>query len=237
MVNDRRRDPAYVLQEDLIREFIPSIGREQWHVVYGSSERTPDSFAVFSSLVPASKVPAALAHDSWDLSIGDGLPGFSQSFKGKKRITTYHRFGGFGDFRPLVIYWHFHGAWPEHVEICEEFRHFHDLAEDPERRTFVAFDSSDYPIEVARIQAQRVELRLPRLRQFLAATQFHLAIFFDVRRFSELRIDEIPEAERDLDHADERSHYVRHVRPWDLDPALPTFFTTARQGHDPFASS
>jgi hypothetical protein len=61
MASDPRREPAYVLQEDLIRDFIPSIGREQWQVVYGSSERTPDSFAVFSALLPAAKV----RHRGW----------------------------------------------------------------------------------------------------------------------------------------------------------------------------
>jgi hypothetical protein len=64
---------------------------------------------------------------------------------------------------------------------------------------------------------------LAYLLQFLAATQLHLAIFFDISRFSALRTDEIPGAERDIDHADERSRYVRHARPWDHDPDLKTF--------------
>jgi hypothetical protein len=223
MATDRRLDKTYLLQEDLIREFIPSIGKEQWQAVFASTEGTPDSFAVFSGLLPAASVPAALVHDGWDLSIGDGLPGFGQSWEAKKKITTYHRYGGFGAVRPLIIFRQFHGAWREYAEISEEFRHFHDLAEDSHRDTFLAFDASGYPIDVARVQPERVEIRLPYLLQFLAATQLHLAIFFDVRRFSLLPIDQIPGAERDLLHADQRSRYLRHVRQWELDPDLRTF--------------
>jgi hypothetical protein len=83
MTTDPRLNPAYVLQEDVIRDYIPSLGRKQWHVVYASTERSPDSFAVFSGLVPRAKVSGALARESWDLSIGDGLPGFGQSWKAK----------------------------------------------------------------------------------------------------------------------------------------------------------
>lgn len=123
----------------------------------------------------------------------------------------------------MVIHRHFHGARPEYPELCEEFRHFHDLAEDRERGTFLTFDNSGYPLDVVRVQPKHVEVGLSYLLQFLAGTQFHLAIFFDVRRFSALQVDEIPGAEQDIDHADERSRYVRHVRPWDYDPALKTF--------------
>jgi hypothetical protein len=223
MAEDTRRDPAYLLQEDTIRDFLPSIGRKQWQVLYGNANRTPDSFAVFSALVPTSDVGATLQHDSWDLSVGDGLPGFSRSYKGKRTITTYHRFGGFGNVRPFVIYRQFHGAWPPYVELSEEFRHFHDLAEDRDRGTFVTFDASGYPVEVARVLSNRVEVRLPHLLQFLAATQLHLAVFFDIRRFSALLLVEIPIAQHDLQHTDERSRYVRHIRTWDHDPALKTF--------------
>jgi hypothetical protein len=223
MATDPRLNPAYVLQEDVIRDYIPSIGRKQWQVVYASTERSPDSFAVFSGLVPRAKVSGALAQESWDLSIGDGLPGFSQSWKAKKKVSTYHRFGGFGEIRPLVILRQFHGAWSSYLEICEEFRHFHNLAEDRERGTFLTFDGSGYPIEVARVQAQRVEIHLSYLLQFLAATRLHLALFFDVRRFSLVPLEEIPEAERDVQHSDDRSRYFRHVRPCDFDPNFRTF--------------
>jgi hypothetical protein len=223
MAADAKLDPKYLLQEDLIRDFIPSLGREQWQVVYQTTDRTPDSFSVFSGLIPRVKVSAALTHESWDLSIGDGLPGFSQSRKGRGSVTVYRRFGGFDEVRPLVIFRHFHGAWPSYLEICEEFRHFHDLAEDFQRKVFLAFDDSGYPIEVVRVQKERVEIRLSYLLEFLAGTGFDLALFFDVRRFSNVPLGTIAESDRDLWHADSRSRYFRHVRECTFDKEFQTF--------------
>lgn len=73
------------------------------------------------------------------------------------------------------------------------------------------------------MQAKRVEIKLSYLLQFLAATQLHLAPFFDVRRFSLVPIEDIPEAECDVQHADDRSRYFRHVRQCDFDSNFRSF--------------
>jgi hypothetical protein len=213
MGTDPKLSQAYILQDDVIRDYIPSIGTQQWQVLYETKEPSPDTFSVYSGLVPRGKVSTALSREGWDLSIGDDLPGSIESGKAKK-----------SDIRPLVIFRHFHDAWPEYLEICEEFRHFHDLAEDREHGTLLTFDGSGYPIEVIRVQPERVEISLPFLFQFLAAKRLHLAVFLDVRRFSQLALHNIPEAERDLRHADDRSCYHRHVGPGlSFQPSFPTF--------------
>lgn|SRR2546425_7090264 len=223
MPTNLRLDLAYILQDDVITDFLPSFGRKQWQVVYGSRDTDPDTFGIFCALLSSGHVAAALADESWDLSIGDGLPGFSQSWKQGTRVTTYHRFGGFDDIRPLVIHRHFHGAWPPYIEICEEFRHFHDLAEDHERGVLLDFDQSGYPIEVVRIQERSVEIQLPYLLQFLAAARQHLAFFVDVVRYSFVPLEDIPQGRRELKHADDRSRYFRHVMECDFQPEYRTF--------------
>ncbi|QGU32179.1 hypothetical protein [Thermochromatium tepidum] len=245
MKTDIRLDPAYILQDDLIRDllptlgqkqwlsyadaakalgdFLPTLGQNQWQVVYASRDGNPDRFGIYSALLPSADLATALTQESWDLSIGDGLPGFSQSWRQGTEVTTYHRFGGFGEIRPLVIYRHFHGAWPSYIEICEEFRHFHNLAEDRERGVLLDFDRSGYPIKVAQIQEHAVEIQLPYLLQFLAATQQHLAIFFDVVRYSLIPVEDILEDQRELKHADDRSRYFRHVVKCDFQPGYRTF--------------
>jgi len=223
MPTDPRLAPAYILQEDLIRDFIPSVGRKQWQAVYVSRDGNPDRFGVFSGLMPSTNLAAALAQESWDLTIGHGLPGFSESSRTGTKVTTYHRFGGFGEIRPLVIHRHFHGARPAYIEICEEFRHFHDLAEDRERGVFLDFDESGYPIDVAKAQKHSVEIQLRYLLQFLAATRLHLAIFFDVVRYSLIPLEDIPEDQRELKYTDDRSRYFRHVVKCDFQPEYRTF--------------
>lgn len=228
MPTNLRLDLAYILHDDVITDFLPSFGRQQWQVVYGSRDADPDTFGIFCALLPSGDVAAALAHESWDMSIGDGLPGFSQSSKQETRVTSYQRFGGFDKTRPLVIRRHFHGAWPPYIEICEEFRHFHDLAEDHERGILLDFDRSGYPIEVVRIQDRSAEIQLPYLLRFLAATRPHLAFFVDVIRYSLIPLEDIPEGRRELKHADDRSRYFRHVVECDFRPEYRTFHTRGR---------
>ncbi len=188
---DYRVDIDNLLQRDLITGFIPRVGKDVWQVVYAIDDKSPDRFAIFSALLESHVVQDALNKESWDLRIDDGLPGFSQTWQAGKETTTYHRFGNEG-IRPLVIRRDFHGAWPSYIELCEEFRHFHNLAEDQRDRRFLDFDESGYEIEVAKIFDQRVEISWAYLTRFLAATQLYLAVYFDSVRYSRINLEDVP---------------------------------------------
>jgi hypothetical protein len=207
---DNRLAVDYLLQRDRITDFIPSIGKVTWQVVYAIDDEYPDTFAVFSALLELEAVKKALEKDSWDLHIGDGLPGFSRSGQKAKETTTYHRFGTEG-IRPLVVVREFHGAWPSYIELCEEFRHFHNLAEDHENQCLLDFDESGYKVEVNKISEHRVDINFVYLRRFLAATQLYLAIYFDSVRCSRIRLDDVPESQRVVEYRDTLSRYSLHV--------------------------
>src|SRR5215208_2910164 len=112
MTGDKRLDLEYLLQSDIIGKLLPSIGKEQWQPLYVSADSQPDRFGLFCALLTEVAATQALEHDGWDIMIGEGLPGFSQGWSGGKKQTTYHRFGGSGGVRPLVVYREFHGAYP-----------------------------------------------------------------------------------------------------------------------------
>ena len=120
-----------------------------------------------------------MTSDSWDLSIGDGLPGFSQSYSDGSEVTTYHRFTTSDGVRPLVHRRHFHGAYPAYCELDEEFRLYHDLAEDKATGRLLDFDSSGREIEVTRITHDSVECRRRYLLEYLAGTQLNAALYVD----------------------------------------------------------
>lgn len=212
---DYRLDLGYLLQQNLITGFIPRVGKDAWQVVYAIEDKHPDTFAIFSALLDPQALQTALEQDGWDLHIGDGLPGFIQSWQKEKKTTTYHRFGTEG-IRPLVIHRDFHGAWLPYTELCEEFRHFHNLAEDQKNQRFLDFDESGYEIEVAKISERRVEINWGYLRRFLAATQLHLVVYFDSMRYSRMNLEDVSEKQRLLEHRDATSRYSLHVRGCDF---------------------
>ena len=92
----------FLLQVDVIGEFLPKIGRDQWQTLYFSADDPPHRFGMWCALLAEEAAARAIGHDSWDLMIGDGKPGFSQSWPDGTEVTTYHRFGSRDGVRPLV---------------------------------------------------------------------------------------------------------------------------------------
>lgn len=219
---DLHPDLDYLLQRDLITDFIPRIGKDPWQIVYAMDDKHPGSFSIFPALLEPQSAREALEQDDWDLDIGGGLPDFSQSLQGNITTTSYHRFGTEG-IRPLVIYRDFHGAWPSYLELCEEFRHFHNLAEDHQRQLLLDFDESGYEVEVVRITEHKVEINWSYLRQFLAATQLYLCIYLHSTRFSWIQLQDVPEQDRALKYRDKSYRYSIHVRECDFQQGYLTF--------------
>ena len=137
-------------------------------------------------------------------------------------MTRYLRYGN-DALRPLLVRRYFSGAWPGYIEFCEEFRHYHNLADDREKSVLLDFDSSGYRIEVARIAKDLVEVQMPYVLPFMAATKLCLAVYFVVDRFSILPLEFIPADERELTHTDTRSCYFRRVASCNFRPEYRTF--------------
>jgi len=222
-VKDKLNDSGHLLQADVLENFIPSIGKTQWQTVYESRVDPYHTWHVFSALLEEHYLPSALKRDSWDFRTGDGLPGFCESHEKGETVTTYIRYGHSTDIRPFVLLRKFHGAWPTYPEICEEFRHLHNLAHDTNRNVLLDFDRSGYEIEVVRLGNRRVEVNLRHLKQFLAATRLNLAIYFDSVRYSNLSLAEVPEEFRKLEHRDGMSCYRLDVRECNFLPEFQSF--------------
>ena len=183
-----------LLQLDIIEELLPHLGKRPWETLYCVADKAPARrFGMWCALMNDEAAANAMTHDSWDLMMDEGMPAFSQRWANGEQVTTYHRFGSPNGIRPLVLRRSFHGAFSEYAELDEEFRLYHNLAEDRERGTLLSFDASGRPIEVVRITQNQVQARLKHIRQFQAGTGLHLALFLDSVRYSNLRLNDVPE--------------------------------------------
>ena len=149
-----------------------------------------------------------MTHDSWDLMIGEGLPGFSTSWDGDKEVTNYRRYGASTGVRPLVFRRSFHGAVQDYSEIDEEFRLYHNLAEaknfggNHQHDSLLSFDDSGRAIEVVQITRNEVQARLRYIKQFQAARRLHLGIFVESVRFSNIPVSTLAEDQRRIAQVD-----------------------------------
>jgi hypothetical protein len=213
----------FLLQLDISEELLPKIGKEQWQTLYSSSDAAAQQFTMWCALLSESEATRAMGHDTWDLTIGDGGPGFTRSFSKGTTITTYDRFGGRDGVRPLVLYRSFSGAFPDYLEIDEEFRLYHDLAEDRTRGLLLSFDESGREIEVVRIRPKEVQARLRYLRQFQAGTGLHLAIFIDSIRYSRIPLADVAVDERERVESAGPVRWRRNVLTCDFKQEYKTF--------------
>lgn len=213
----------FLLQLDVIGELLPKIGKEQWQTLYLSADDPPHRFGMWCALLDEDAAAGAIGNDSWDLRIGDGKPGFSQSWPDGKEVTTYHRFGSGDGVRPLVLYRSFHGAFPQYVEVDEEFRLYHNLAEDKTRGLLLSFDASGREIEVVRVMPHKVLARLKHLRQFQASTGLHLAIYIESVRYSQIALAHIPANERKRVEIDGMVCWRRNIAEPDFRKEYETF--------------
>lgn len=212
-----------LLQLDITQELLAAMGKNAWQLLYLSADAPDEHLGIWCALLDDEAAAKAMKHDGWDLLIGDGKPGFSQSWPEGKEITTYHRFSSGDGLRPLVIYRYFHGAFPKYFELDQEFRLYHDLAEDEERGLLFAFDRSGREIEVVRINSNKIAAQLKYLRQFQAGTRFHLAIFVDSTRYSQLTLADVPAAEQRRSHVDGGLRWHRVVAKCDFKEPYATF--------------
>ena len=212
----------YLLQTDVLEGMFLLVGKEQWQPLYVSRDDDSGRFGLWCALLDDTAVDRALNSNSWDLLIGDGKPGFSQSWHEEgELITEYHPYGGRDGVRALVHHRSFHGAYPSYCEIDQEFRLYHDLAHDPDRGLFLTFDDSGREIEVIRIGPHEITARLKYLRQYQAGTQQNLAVYVDSVRYSTIPLENV--GERHDSERNENGIWSRHVAACDFHREYSTF--------------
>jgi len=133
---------------------------------------------------------------------GHGLPGAVKFYDEGKERVEYLRYGDRGGVEPLVIDREFHGLRPDYKELSEEFRLFHGLYHDRKHDQYFKIEDSGNEDLVAVVEANRVQIRLKEIRQFLAIKEMHLAILFDCRENSAIHLKELNHPEGGVDSRD-----------------------------------
>lgn len=149
------------------------------------------SDGIYCALIPVSKAEKCLAEISWDLMHGWGMPGAIEYHEGKNKRVEYFRYGSDNGIEPLIIDREFYGMRDNYVEICEEFRLFHQLYHDRKQDRYFKYDNSGNEHLVAIVEPNRVQIRLKEIRQFLAIKEMYLSIQFDYSEHSEYTLEEL----------------------------------------------
>ncbi|MBW8012888.1 MAG: hypothetical protein FVQ83_16850 [Chloroflexi bacterium] len=191
---DKTKQASFLLQEDLIEDITKKIGKDNWLSVYNYTDIKNGHIAVFSALIPVSRTEEVIQGPAWDLSIGDGVPGFR--YQGEKPL--YERFHDLQKIEPFIFRQYFFGLKPQHTEVSEEFRHYHNLFNDALNNKYIHIDGDGNEEDVVILSDNNVQVHLHYLKQYLAAREMNLVVYFDHRRFSNLTLEELGDPPSDL---------------------------------------
>jgi hypothetical protein len=175
-----RDEAAEILRQSAIRTAIANEGTGPWTTIWETWRSNEDkSGARFAAFALPSHRARALGGAGWDLRMGHGRPGFSQSFAGETTVTTYERYTHGGQVVPIVIRQEMHGAEEDSFLLSEEFRLLMDLWEDRATGNYYSFDDDgSKQIAVEFIDGHRkIRIRTPILRRYQAARQLDLLLF------------------------------------------------------------
>ena len=165
---------------------IDELGCGEWTVLYEYQDNAKGSRCSYSALLLSARVVDSVKRPGWDISIGRGMtPGFSQQYDNGEEVVTYGRFDIDG-IEPLIYCRNFHGIKPRQFDLSEEFRLFHNLYHDRHNDRYIHVDDRGNEIIAAEIDRGRARVLTRLLRQYMAARQLALALFFDHRAHGDL---------------------------------------------------
>ena len=133
---------------------------------------------IYSSLVPVKQKAELFSTFSSDHS----WPG---------RIGELGFYSVYGDVEPLILPRRFYGVKPDYQEISEEFRLFHNLYYDRISDCYQKIDEAGNETKVATATADKVEIRLKEIREFLAHKEMYLCLQFDFTESSDNALEEL----------------------------------------------
>ena len=171
------------MQNKIRNEF----GTGLWIPVYVEKKNKMDEITFWSYLVANKCIAEYLKESVWDLMIGDGFPGCVK----EEGNVNYYRFGDRDGIEPLVFIRNFIGDKKNHVEISEEFIHFHNLWLDKTTNIYYNIDNCGNQDPVIKIDGMNVEIKLRYLKQFLAIKEMHLALGFEIDQYSDQTLEDM----------------------------------------------
>jgi hypothetical protein len=186
------------------------LGRGEWTTLYEYRDDGDSSRCLYSAFLSSGRVAKALQTANWDLSIGDGGPGFTRSYDDGVETTTYDRVGVRGA-EPILYARDFHGIKPRQFDLSEEFRLFHNLYHDRQNDRFIYVDDRGGEVVAAEITPSRSRVLTRLLRQYMAARQLTLALFFDHRADADGDLDTAKAALPSKDETGADRRYSFHV--------------------------
>lgn len=196
---------AAVLRQDGERQRSLENGDGPWTIV-NDNWRTPDGnggrFVAFSD--PAVRAEA-MKTATWNITRGQGVPGFSQGNRGDGEWSTWYERNTSGpEFEALLILQEFGGVVPSPYLLSQEFVLLMHLWQDPATGNYFEISDDGEKLPGVEFEGNIIRVRTPLLRRYQAARQLDLLLYVDSVQYVDTA-----ESESAFDSLREDDHLVR----------------------------
>ncbi len=159
------------LQEEYIDFLKQKHGYETWVTVYQWKEswNPYTRFSLYSCLISKKQLESSISQVNWDMFMSSRYPDCANR---------------------LVILREFNGVGTDYVEVCEDFRLFHNIYFDSKNFRYLTFDEAGNEAEAIRISDTSVQIRLDLLQSYITAKQKVLLLFFQRFYYEDILLDE-----------------------------------------------
>ena len=164
-----------------------------WVTVSGLTDCERDSRFVFSALASPGSVGNLLKEPSHEVNPSwFGIPTFAKS-GGRVSFEPNNSYREVGIYlEPFVFERDFHGARPGASEVVQDFAMYHDIFLDQGKKAYVDLEGE----QIVRVLPSGMQVRENALRDYLAARQMVLVLYYKHQRRLEASVSELAGKER-----------------------------------------
>ena len=204
-----RDEAAKELAQTKQRELSLRNGDGLWTVVCDDWHADGANGGRFVAFAQPSHRKEVLSRGAWDLTKGEGGPGFAQHHENGQWVSTYFRNSEGPDIEPLVILQQFYGVVADSSLVSEEFRLLMNLWQDPVTGNYYSIGDGGSKELAIEFKNEQIKVRTPILRRYQAARQLDLLLFTDSVVY--VHTDEPVESFAELDEPDHVENELNFV--------------------------
>lgn len=156
-----------------------SFGKEQWIQISGQKEMNGATASFWCGLVSLDHLEEAHRDIDWDVSaIKQGVPGFEGNGIDCQYKSNLLKDG----FESIIYYREFFGVEKNYIEIAQEFILLNNLRYNTLSKSYWAmYENGESEEAVKYIDDETIQIKMKFLRNYSAAKQKAILLFFDIR--------------------------------------------------------
>lgn len=213
-----------ILQTKNVEYIKRNLGKEQWLQVSGHKDMNGADAGFWCGLVSLDHIEDVYHNVGWDVSVGkQGCPGFEDNGYGYQYKANLLNDG----FESILYYREFYGVEKNYIELSQEFILLNNLRYNTISKSYLAmYENGESEEAVKYIDDTTIQIKMKFLRNYSAAKQMAILLFFDIRTKFDGKISDYGIAEFNCKYKDDGLFYGL----WGGDMNFPTYVYSVLMG-------